>query len=85
MEYRNSGLSIGDGAVTLYGGGFTKKCVVIQKRNIISLEDVTTPMRKKSGIFSYKVHIFTNAATNVFTLKHLDAALKDNLTACVND
>lgn len=85
LEYKNSGLAIGDNAVTLYGGGFTKKCVVIQKRNIISLEDVTTPMRKKSGIYSYKVHIFTNAATNVFTLKHLDAALKDNLTACVND
>ncbi len=71
FEYHNHGLAIENDKLVAYTGGFVKKATVILKKNLIAIEDITTPKRAKKGIYSYKIHFFTNAATNVVKVKNI--------------
>ncbi len=64
LSYKNNGLTINNGKITAYSGGFTKSITVLMAKNLIAVEDVTTPLRKKAGITSLVMHIKTNAHSN---------------------
>lgn len=84
FEKLTSGVNLSDDKITVYTGGFTSKCYVIKKQNVIALESVTTPYRKKLNVCTYKIHFYSNASENVVTIKNLDAGLYNELYACVN-
>ncbi len=64
LSYQNNGLAVNDDKITAYYGGFTKNVTVLMSKNLIAIEDVTTPLRKKAGIASHVMHLKTNALSN---------------------
>lgn len=64
LSYQTNGIAIRGGKITAYYGGFTKNVTVFMSKNLIAVEDVTTPFRKKSGITSVVMHLKTNALSN---------------------
>ena len=64
LGYRINGIAVNDAKVTVYSGGFRKNITVFMAKNLIAVEDVTTPLRQKHGIASLVMHIKTNALTN---------------------
>ncbi len=64
LDYQNSGISINNGKITAYYGGFTKNVTVFMAKNLITAENVTTPLRQKAGITSLVMHLKTNALSN---------------------
>lgn len=79
FAYHNHGIAINGDKFTLYNGTITKKTTVILRKNIIAIEDITTAKRKKKGIYSFRIHFFTNALTNVVTIKHIDERVRHQL------
>lgn len=75
FQYKNAGLTIGEGKITIQNGIIVKNTTVIRKRDLIAIEKITTPLRSKKGIYSYKIHFFTNALTNTVLVKNLDESL----------
>jgi putative membrane protein len=64
LSYQNNGLTVNNGKITVYSGGFIKKVTVFMTKNLIAVENVTTPFRKKKGIASFVMHLKTNAQSN---------------------
>lgn len=64
LSYHNNGLAVENGKLTAYSGGFTKSITVFLARNLVAVERVTTPLRKKHGIASVVMHLKTNAHSN---------------------
>ncbi len=81
LQYAQAGLAIGDGKLTLRNGVFVRHRTVIQARDVVAIENITTPCREKRGIYSYKIHFFTNALTNTVQVHGVDAALAEQLEA----
>ena len=79
LEYLNNGISVNNDKLTITNGAFTKKTIVIYRKHVIGIEDVTTPLRKKAGIYSFKIHFRANDQTNVITLKNVDESVKETL------
>ncbi|MBE6608938.1 MAG: hypothetical protein E7633_10345 [Ruminococcaceae bacterium] len=64
LSYQTNGIALNNGKITAYSGGFTKNITVFMAKNLIATENVTTPLRKKTGISSYVLHLKTNALSN---------------------
>ncbi len=64
LSYQTNGISVNNGKITVYSGGFIKNVTVFMAKNLISVENVTTPLRKKKGISSLVMHLKTNAQSN---------------------
>lgn len=64
LSYRTNGIAINNGKITAYCGGFTRNVTVFMAKNLIAVENVTTPLRKKCGIASFVMHLKTNALSN---------------------
>ena len=79
LSYQTSGLSIKDGKITAYAGGFIKNITVFMARNLISVENVTTPLRRKNGIASLVMHLKTNAQSNEVKVHIQKDTLSDEL------
>lgn len=72
FEYKNQGVTINNDVLTLFYGGFIRETVVINKQNVIGIDKITTHFRKKKDIYSYIVHIKTNANTNTIKVNNVD-------------
>ncbi len=83
LSYKNNGIAISDDKITVYGGGFTRTYTVIKANTIIGVETITTPLRKKSGIYSFKIHFRTNDESNVINLKNVDESVYNRLEKIV--
>ncbi len=79
FEYLNNGITINGDKLTVINGGFTKKTTVIHRKHVIGIEDITTPLRKKVGVYSFKIHFRANDETNVIKLKNVDESLIEEL------
>ena len=79
LSYQTNGLSISNGKITAYYGGFTKNVTVFMARNLIAAENVTTPLRQKSGITSLVMHLKTNALSNEIKVHIQSNALSEEL------
>ena len=64
LAYRNNGIALRGERITAYCGGFVRRITVFKAKNLISVEDVTTPLRKRAGITSLVMHLKTNAVSN---------------------
>jgi putative membrane protein len=64
LSYKLNGIAFNHRKVTVYSGGFTKNITVFMAKNLVAVENVTTPLRKKAGIASLVMHLKTNEATN---------------------
>ena len=79
LSYKNAGIAISEDCITVYGGGYQKRITTILRRSLIAVEDVTTPMRAKNGIYTLILHIRTNAETNEIKVGMLDLASAQKL------
>jgi ATP-dependent Zn protease len=85
LSYKNNGIAIRDDKITVYGGGFTRTYTVIKANTIIGVETITTPLRKKSGIYSFKIHFRTNDESNVINLKNVDESVSSEEISRIMD
>ena len=76
LSYKTNGIAISDGKITAYSGAFTKNITVLNSKNLIAAENVTTPRRKKAGITSLVMHLKTNSTSNEIKV-HIQ---KDNVS-----
>ncbi len=83
FAYKNNGVAINGNKITVYNGSIVKTCTIINAKNLIGVEDITTPLRKKAGIYSYNLHIKTNALTNEIMIKNLPETVKEPLQSLV--
>ncbi len=72
LAYKNAGLAISDDRITVYGGGYQKRVTTLLRRSLVAVEDVTTPLRARAGIYTLILHLRTNAATNEVKVEMLD-------------
>ena len=79
LAYQTNGIAIRNGKTTAYYGGFTKNITVFMSKNLIAVENVTTPLRKKAGITSLVMHIKTNATSNEIKVHIQSAELSEKL------
>ena len=79
LSYKTNGLAVNDGKITAYYGGFVKNVTVFMTRNLIAVENVTTPLRKKHGIASVVMHLKTNEASNEVKVHMQKDTLSDEL------
>jgi len=77
--YHNNGVAVENGKITVYGGGFTKSITVFKAKNLIAVEEETTPLRKKRGIASVVMHIKTNELSNEVKVHIQKDTLSDEL------
>ena len=79
LSYHTDGLAATDGKLTAYSGGFTKTVTVFRAKNLIAVENVTTPLRKKHGIASLVMHLKTNEQSNEVKVHIQQDTLSDEL------
>ncbi len=79
LSYQTDGLAINGGKITAYCGGFTKNVTVFMIKNLITAENVTTPLRQKAGITSLVMHLKTNAMSNEVKVHIQSHALSEEL------
>ncbi len=79
FSFQINGLAIANGKITVYSGAFTKMITVFKAENLIAVEDVTTPLRKKRGITSLVLHLKTNAFSNEVKVHIQKDTLTENL------
>ena len=79
LKYRFEGIGFDEKKITIYHGGFFHTETTILNKSIITLEDVSTPLRRKKGIYSYVVHLRTNRISHQNHIDILDEEVKDEL------
>ena len=81
LAYKTAGFAIDGEKLTAYGGGYIKQITVMKRRDLSSVEAVSTPMQKKAGIASATLHMRTNAMTNEVKVAVQDAETLKSITA----
>ncbi len=79
LAYKINGIASSDGKITVYSGGFARRVTVFTVKDLVAVEDVTTPLRKKAGIASLVLHLRTNAASNEVKVHIQKASLTEEL------
>ena len=79
LSYHTNGLSVHDGKLTVYSGGFRKIITVFMSKHLVAVENVTTPLRKKHGIASVVMHLKTNESSNEVKLHIQRESLSEEL------
>ncbi len=79
FAYKTKDVIIDENNITIHNGSFTKKTTVINKKNIIAIEDITTYFRAKKGIYTYAIHFYTNSFSNVIYVDFKEEKLKEEL------
>ena len=79
LAYQTNGLAIENGKITAYSGGYTKSVTVFLAKNLVAVEKVTTPLRKKHGIESLVMHLRTNATSNEVKVQMQKKELSEEL------
>lgn len=64
LSYQTNSIAVDNGRITVYSGGFIKTVTVFMAKNLVAVENVTTPLRKKKGIASMVMHLKTNEQSN---------------------
>ena len=83
LSYKNNGIAISDDKITVYNGAVVRTCTVIKANTIIGIESITTPLRKKNGIYIYLIHFRSNDQTNVIKLNNVDESISNKLQEIV--
>lgn len=79
LGYQINGVALNEGKITVYSGGFTKNVTVFKTKNLIAVENVTTPLRKRAGIASLVMHLKTNSVSNEVKVHIQKDALSEEL------
>ena len=83
LKYNYSGICLKNDKLTVYKGGFFQAIVVIDVKNIIAIQVVTTKLRQKKKINSYVIHYATNALTNTVKVEMLDEEVYTKLVNAI--
>lgn len=84
IAHRNEGIEIEDNRLIISSGGYFNSKVVVKKENVIAIEDITTHLRQKKDIYSYKIHIYSNSLRNTIRVNILDKDVREKLLEFLN-
>ncbi len=79
LSYKTNGIAVNGEKITVYSGGIIKNITVFMARNLVAIENVTTPLRKKHSIASVVMHLKTNEQSNEVTVHIQKDTLSDEL------
>lgn len=79
LDKGNQDIVIEENKLTLFYGSFVRRTTVLNRKNIVAIEDVTTSSRAKKGIYSFIIHIRTNNLTNKVKINYVDESKKKDL------
>lgn len=79
LKVKNEGLGVDQEKVTIYQGGLNKTITTILKKDLIGIDDVTTPLRAKKGIYSFVIHFRSNMTTNTVKVSCIEENAKEEL------
>ncbi len=83
IKVKNEGLGVNKEKLTIYHGGLNKTITTILKKDLIGIEDITTPYRVKKGIYSYVIHFRSNMDTNTAQIDCIGEEAKEELLALI--
>lgn len=79
LAKKTNGITVNDDKVTVYYGSFTKRILVVEKKNIIGVEDISTPLRRKKGIYSYVIHFHNNSTLNTVRVECVESKVMNQV------
>jgi uncharacterized membrane protein YdbT with pleckstrin-like domain len=79
FSYHTNGIAVENKKITAYSGGFSKNITVFMAKQLIAVENVTTPLRKRHGIASLVMHLKTNESSNEVKVHIQKDTLSDEL------
>lgn len=84
MAKKTNSVSVSDDKISISTGAIHKKIVVVFKKNIIAIEDVSTPLRRRKGIFSYIIHYHNNSTMNTIKVLNVSKESMGHLIKMIN-
>lgn len=84
MAKKTNSVSVLEDKISIHTGAFSKKIVVVFKKNIIAIEDVSTPLRRRKGIFSYIIHYHNNSTMNTIKVLNVSKESMDHLIKMID-
>ena len=85
LAYKTAGIAISEDRITVYGGGYQKRITTLLRRSLVAVEDVTTPLRARAGIYTLILHLRTNALANEVKVQMLDREAAEKLLSALPD
>lgn len=85
LAYKTAGIAISEDRITVYGGGYQKRITTLMRRSLIAVEDVTTPLRARAGIYTLILHLRANALDNEVKVEMLDREAAEQLLSVLPD
>ncbi len=79
LAKKTNGITVNDDKITVYYGSFTKRILVVEKKNIIGVEDISTPLRRKKGIYSYVIHFHNNSTLNTVRVECVESKVMNQM------
>lgn len=84
IENRIEGIEVEPNRLIISSRGFFNTKMVVKRENVIAIEDITTYWRQKKNIYSYRIHIHSNAFRNTILVNILDKDIKEKLFEFLN-
>lgn len=79
LSMKHCMIQVDEHKLTVCSGSLLKKTVVIHRENVIAIEDVTTHLRSRKNLYSYLIHVHSNALHNVIKVDILDKEVRVQL------
>lgn len=83
LNYKTSGISVSGEKITVYSGGLFKCITVLPTSALSSVEEVSTPRRKRRGISSYVLHLRARSTTNEVRVEMQDSSAFEELISAM--
>ena len=85
FAYRANGLSLTGDQIIVFSGAFHREQTILLRKNLVAIEEISTPLRRRRGISSYVLHFYSNAATNTVGVRCLPSEQTEALRAMLED
>ncbi len=79
LSYDYDGIAFNEEKLTIFHGGFYQSRIVVLKKNIIAIQDISTYFQRKKNIHSYIIHYKNNANFNRAIVQAVDQSIADKL------
>lgn len=79
LAYSYDGIAFDENKLTIFHGGFYRSKIVVLRKNIIAIQDISTHFQRKRNIHSFMIHYKNNANLNRAIVEAVDQSIADKL------
>lgn len=79
LSYDYDGIAFDEEKLTIFHGGFYQSRIVVLRKNIIAIQDISTYFQRKKNIHSYMIHYKNNANLNRAIVQAINQSIADKL------